>query len=83
MFCTDGFVQNLATIKRTGRSAFERSSAASSNRSKGDRDPAEWMPTMMDGCEYVTRWVDVKAEWNLTVDPTEKDAILSVLSWCD
>jgi len=56
---------------------------ASSNRSKGDRDPAEWMPTMMDGCEYVTRWVDVKAEWNLTVDPTEKDAILSVLSWCD
>lgn len=56
---------------------------AGSNRSKGDRDPAEWMPTVMGGCEYVTQWVKVKADWNLTVDQAEKDSILSILSWCE
>lgn len=56
---------------------------ANSNRSKSDQDPTTWMPTVMDGCEYVGRWVGVKHRWELTVDAAEKDKILSVLSWCD
>lgn len=56
--------------------------SAGSNRSKSDKDPAQWMPDTMDGCEYVARWVNVKHRWNLTVDKAEKDKILSVLSWC-
>lgn len=55
---------------------------AGSNRSKGERDPASWMPDTMDGCEYVARWVSVKHRWNLTVDKAEKDKIRSVLAWC-
>ena len=56
--------------------------SASSNRSKSDKDPSTWMPTALDGCEYVARWVNVKHRWNLTVDTAEKGKILSVLSWC-
>lgn len=56
--------------------------SASSNRSKSDKDPAQWMPPTMDGCEYVARWVSVKHRWSLTVDTAEKNKILSVLSWC-
>lgn len=56
--------------------------SAASNRSKSDRDPAKWMPDT-DACVYVANWVAVKDRWALTIDPTEKDKILSVLSWCD
>lgn len=57
--------------------------SAGSNRSKGDKDPANWMPPTMDGCDYVGRWVGVKYRWNLSVDQREHDKILSVLAWCD
>ena len=57
--------------------------SASSNRSKGDRDPAEWLPPAVEyRCEYVAGWVSVKARWELTIDPAEKTAIESVLSGC-
>lgn len=55
---------------------------ASSNRSKSDQDPANWLPDT-DACVYVTHWVMVKYRWNLTVDSAEKDKILQVLSFCD
>lgn len=57
--------------------------SAKSNRSKSDQDPTSWMPTQMDGCDYVGRWVSVKHRWDLSVDEAEKSKILSVLSWCD
>ena len=42
---------------------------ASSNRSKGDKDPAEWLPPLAsDRCVYVVDWVSVKVRWHLTVD---------------
>jgi hypothetical protein len=56
--------------------------SAGSNRSKGDRDPAQWLPET-DACVYVANWVAVKDRWKLTVDSMEKDKILSILSWCD
>jgi hypothetical protein len=56
---------------------------ASSNRSKGDRDPAEWMPPA-EGywCKYVRQWVAVKYRWGLAVDPAEKAAIVDDLEGC-
>ena len=58
--------------------------SASSNRSKGARDPAEWMPpTESVHCWYAAAWVQVKTRWGLTVDQAEADKLESVLSGCD
>lgn len=56
--------------------------SASSNRSKSDNDPSDWMPTT-DGCLYVANWVAMKYRWNLTIDSDEKNSILTVLSFCE
>lgn len=54
-----------------------------SNRSKSDRDPAEWMPTNKAyTCEYLANWVSVKIRWSLSVDKTEKDFILTNSKSC-
>ena len=54
-----------------------------SNRSKSDRDPAEWLPTNKTyTCEYLTNWVSVKVRWSLSVDKKEKDAIVAGLKPC-
>lgn len=48
----------------------------SSNRSKGDSDPAEWLPPRRAYiCRYLTDWVAVKYRWRLTVDSAEKQTI--------
>ncbi|GAA2146038.1 HNH endonuclease family protein [Glycomyces algeriensis] len=50
---------------------------ASSNRSKSDQDPAEWMPEDESvWCAYIWAWVAVKTEWNLSVDAAEQTALL-------
>ena len=57
--------------------------SASSNRSKSDRDPADWLPTNKDyWCEYITAWVQVKTRWSLSVDPKEKSKIEEVADDC-
>lgn len=57
--------------------------SASSNRSKSDRDPAEWLPTNTGyRCDYVRIWIDVKRAWNLSVDPAEDAALRNVLANC-
>lgn len=57
--------------------------SASSNRSKSDRDPAEWLPTNTSyRCAYVRIWIDVKRAWNLSVDQTEYDALRNILASC-
>ena len=55
----------------------------SSNRSKGDRDPAEWMPPSQEvHCWYAAAWVSVKTRCSLTADPAEVSALRGVLSGC-
>jgi hypothetical protein len=54
---------------------------AKSNRSKGDQDPARWLPAL-DRCGYVTRWVAVKTRFGMTVDAAEHDAIGGILAHC-
>lgn len=57
--------------------------SASSNRSKGDRDPAKWMPPKSGfKCEYVYYWVNIKLRWSLSVDQSELTAINSNWSGC-
>ena len=54
---------------------------ASTNRSKGDRDPAQWLPAA-NRCAYAKGWVGVKYRWRLSVDPAEKSALQRVLRTC-
>lgn len=54
---------------------------ASVNRSKGDKDPASWLPRV-NQCRYVSEWVGVKTRWGLTVDKPEKRAINRTLRGC-
>ena len=54
---------------------------ASANRSKSDRDPAEWLPRL-DKCRYVRQWVAVKIRWSLKVNAAERRTLLSRASQC-
>ena len=56
--------------------------SASSNRSKSDRDPAEWLPHF-GKCMYVRHWVAVKIRWRLKVNTVEKQALTRIASGCD
>ena len=57
--------------------------SASSNRSKGSKDISEWMPVNEEiWCEYATSWVQVKADYQLTVDPDEYAALHDILTTC-
>ncbi len=56
--------------------------SASSNRSKGDDDPAEWLPRSSYQCTYARAWVQVKHYYDLTVDSAEKSALYGVLDDC-
>ena len=57
--------------------------SASSNRSKSDKDPNNWMPTNKKyHCVYVANWIAVKYRWSLTVDKNEKSFLSSQLKNC-
>ena len=56
---------------------------ASSNRSKSDRDPAQWMPPNASyHCEYVRIWIEIKRAWDLSVDQAEHDYLAQKLASC-
>ncbi|RII16965.1 hypothetical protein DSC45_14475 [Streptomyces sp. YIM 130001] len=53
------------------------------NQSKGDKDPADWLPPLASyNCVYARMWVEVKHHYELTVDPAEKTALEGVLKGC-
>jgi len=57
--------------------------SASSNRSKSDRDPADWLPPNADyRCEYAVAWAQFKSRWSLSIDPKEKVALLGLADEC-
>ncbi|MFF1909972.1 HNH endonuclease family protein [Kitasatospora sp. NPDC058218] len=56
--------------------------SASSNRSKGDQDPAHWLPQTSYRCTYARAWVQVKYFYGLTVDSAEKSTLTSILNGC-
>ena len=53
--------------------------SAHANRSKGDRDPAHWLPTR-SVCAYAIHWVAIKYRWRLTVDAAEKATLTRLLA---
>ncbi len=56
---------------------------ASSNRSKGDQDPAEWLPPRTAyRCTYVSEWIAVKWRWRLTVDSSEQASLRVLANSC-
>lgn len=48
------------------------------NQSKGDRDPAEWLPTRAR-CSYAINWVQVKYRWRLKANGAELDALRGII----
>lgn len=57
--------------------------SAGSNRSKSDRDPAEWRPPVADyWCTYASHWVTVKVVWGLSADEAEVQALREMVVTC-
>ncbi|MCX4632736.1 HNH endonuclease family protein [Streptomyces sp. NBC_01443] len=57
--------------------------SAASNRSKADKDPAEWLPTDASyHCTYAATWVGTKLRWDLAVDEAERQALLGIAEDC-
>lgn len=57
--------------------------SASANRSKGARDPAQWLPEWQPFvCEYVALWQAVKERWGLAMDAAEREAVERVEARC-
>ncbi|MFF1572507.1 cell wall-binding repeat-containing protein [Leifsonia sp. NPDC058292] len=51
------------------------------NQSKGDDDPAQWMPSNAAfSCDYVIDWALVKYRWSLTTDSAELAKLESTLT---
>ena len=66
-----------------GDSRSLRAVSAASNRSKSDRDPAQWLPSLTSfRCTYATEWVVVKVRWRLNVDTLERAALKRILTAC-
>jgi hypothetical protein len=54
-----------------------------SNRNKGDRDPADWLPPLeQTHCWYATTWVSIKHRWELSVDEREFKTLQEILVNC-
>ncbi|MFE1927531.1 HNH endonuclease family protein [Streptomyces asoensis] len=56
--------------------------SGSSNRSKADKDPADWLPVEAFRCEYTSAWVGTKLRWQLPADPAERDALTRLAETC-
>jgi len=55
--------------------------SSSSNRSKGDKDPSNWLPSLRGyWCTYVANWISVKARWNLSMDQSEFGRLNNLLT---
>lgn len=56
---------------------------AKTNRSKADRDPAEWLPPAASAqCTYGADWVGTKLRWKLTADAKERAALEKLAKNC-
>lgn len=46
------------------------------------KDVAEWQPAE-NKCWFAERTLEVRREWGLTIDPTERDAVKAILDECE
>ncbi|MEU7244911.1 HNH endonuclease family protein [Streptomyces sparsogenes] len=57
--------------------------SARSNRTKGDKDPANWKPDLDSyHCTYARAWISVKYQYSLTLNQEEHDALVGMLNTC-
>ena len=57
--------------------------SASSNRSKSDSDPSEWMPPRKRfHCDYAKQYTAVKWRWNLKVNKAERTKLRRTMKGC-
>ena len=57
-----------------------RAVSMTSNSSKGDKDPSNWLPSSTsDVCPYVADWVSIKVRWQLSMDSSEYGRIRNLL----
>jgi hypothetical protein len=53
------------------------------NQIKGDKGPEAWKPPNHDyWCEYARRWIWIKSDWDLSINPNEKTALNEMLATC-
>jgi hypothetical protein len=53
------------------------------NQAKGDKDPTTWRPPLTSiWCTYASSWIDVKHDWQLTLQQAEKTALEEMLTYC-
>ena len=74
---------DAATQKRFASDLLNLTLASPSvNRhQKGDKDAAEWMPER-NRCWFANRVLEIRLEYDLTIDQAEADALEEVLSGC-
>jgi hypothetical protein len=54
------------------------------NQEKGDKGPEAWKPpNRAIWCSYARRWISVKSDYDLTINPQEKAALKQMLSTCE
>ncbi len=53
------------------------------NSSKGGLDAAAWRPPKVTQCGYATRYVTIKARYQLGIDVSEKTALRQMLTTCN
>ncbi|MGZ7085381.1 MAG: excalibur calcium-binding domain-containing protein [Ilumatobacteraceae bacterium] len=57
-----------------------RAVSVATNRSKGDKDPSNWLPPdQTDVCNFISDWVSIKARWGLSMDSSESGRIGNLL----
>ncbi|MFF5728199.1 HNH endonuclease family protein [[Kitasatospora] papulosa] len=65
---------------------FQRSLVAvtaKTNRSKSDKDPAQWLPPAQGArCTYAADWTATKLRWKLSADQNERGALLELAKEC-
>ncbi|MFC8006810.1 HNH endonuclease family protein [Streptomyces olivaceus] len=56
---------------------------AATNRSKADKDPAEWLPPYEPyHCQYLADWIATKLRWQLAVDQAELNTLTQATGPC-
>ena len=71
--------ERFANDLTDGRSLIAVTSGV--NRSKGDRDPSQWLPPRSAYiCTYVSDWISVKYQWGLRMDSSEWGRLKNLLN---
>ena len=53
------------------------------NQEKGDKGPEAWKPpNRAIWCSYARRWIGVKSDYDLTINPQEKASLRQMLATC-